>query len=117
MYMQNVRKSVKRSDSRNSQRNWAGDHCHGVAAADRSRNAHHMISIGKKIVRERMSACSLNFSIWPRWTCLGALRAGAAGRSGLHEYPEALKELQQAIEQGFTQGEVYYALGGAGKTL
>lgn len=71
----------------------------------------HDLNREKKIVRERMSALQSEFSAFgPGGRALAHYALGR-GHMGLHEYPEALKELQQAIDQGFTQGEAYYALG------
>lgn len=71
----------------------------------------HDLNREKRIVHQRMLSLQTEFS-----------KLGAAGRAlahyalgrghlGLHEYPEALTELQESIDLGFRQGEAYYALG------
>lgn len=71
----------------------------------------HDLNREKKIVRERMASLQSEFSRFGSGGRALAHYALGRGHMGLHEYPEALTELRQAIEQGFTQGDAYYALG------
>jgi len=71
----------------------------------------HELKQEKAIVRRRMA--KLHEELAAIGAEGGPLAHYALGRGhmGLHEYPEALKELEQAIAQGVRQGDAYYALG------
>ncbi len=71
----------------------------------------HDLNREKKIVRARMTALQTEFAGFGAAGRPLAHYALGRGHMGLHEYPEALKELEQAIAQGFVQGDAYYALG------
>ena len=71
----------------------------------------HDLGREKKIVRKHMAQLQAELGNYGSFG--GALAHYAIGRGhmALHEYPQALVELQQAIAQGDQSAEVHYALG------
>lgn len=71
----------------------------------------HDLTREKDIVRKRMQRLQSELSGFG--SAGGPLAHYALGRGymGLHEYAEALRELEQAIGQGFQHPDAYYALG------
>ena len=71
----------------------------------------HDLEREKVIVRKRMSKLSQELQGYGELSSGLAHYALGRGHMALHEYPQALAELQKAIAKGYQDGEVYYALG------
>lgn len=71
----------------------------------------HDLSREKNIVRQRMQTLQSELSGFGKDAEALAHYALGRGHMGMHEYAEALRELDQAIALGFQHPDAYYALG------